>query len=380
MNFATQSTTGPQGHRYSRRSGLRNSAVPLHQRLLSKKSHTQENSPLFSLLPPEIRAKIFTYVLSDYEDRRRPLLYDTKASFWRPSHRAPRRTSTQLLRTCRAIYRETRLLPFTLKEQMHWICAVSNAPPGICHEKNDAKKLALLVGEMTQQGQDKVEIESFHAFASTRRLENGDLNAILSIPGLHPRRITLTIRYIDWWGWDWESPVKPLYFKANWISAVSKDISPSTSEFRVQLETLEDFKGRVEAIGKHIAENWFFGRFGGTILYADVSGKCHQVSRWSGSSAWYKKHRTTYQKLKGRKLDYYILTITFESELSLKRKGGVVSETAKRNAADPSFKHVSANLGSRPIVEGNDRPSYFDEMIGVPMLPLPLSDDEDDDL
>ncbi|KAK4064245.1 uncharacterized protein Triagg1_9041 [Trichoderma aggressivum f. europaeum] len=374
MNFTTQPTTGPQGQRYSRRPGLRNSAAPLHQRLLSKKIHKQQDSPLFSLIPPEVRAKIFTYALSDYEDRRRPLLYDSKTSFWRPSHRGPRRTSPELLRTCRAIYRETRFLPFALKEQIHWLCADLHIPHGSGRSNGNATKLALVLGEITQQGLDKVEIESLHAFANTRRLEHGDLGALLSIPGLHPRRITLTIRYIDWWGWDWESPDKPLYFKADWISAVSSNMSPSTTEFRIELETLEHLKDRVDAIGQHIAENWFFGRFGGTILYADVSGKCHQVSRWSGSSAWYKKHRTNYQKEKGRKLDYYILTITFESELSLNRKGGVVSETAKRNAADPLFKHVPANLGDPSILGRYGPPSY--EVPGVPMLPIPMEDDD----
>ncbi|UKZ82539.1 hypothetical protein TrVFT333_010328 [Trichoderma virens FT-333] len=295
MELTTPSTRGPQGQHYSRRPGLRNSAVPLHQQLLSKKINTQEKSPLFSILPPEVRIRIFTYVLSGYEDTLSCSLYDPNASFWRPSHRAPRKTSTELLRTCRAIYREAWFLPFTRKEQTHWICSDSHAPPGNGYYDN-AKKLVHLLDKMAQQGQEKVEIESFHAFACTKRLEDGDLHALLSLRGLHPRRITLTIRYIDWWGWDWDSYDKPLYFKANWINTISRDMSPSTSEFRIELESLEFLKDRVDAIGKHIAENWFFGRFGGTILYADVSGKCHKITRWTGSNAYYKKHWTSCKK------------------------------------------------------------------------------------
>lgn len=172
--------------------------MPLHQRLLSKKIDTQEEPPLFSLLPPEVRTKIFTYALSDYEDALPRSLYDPNASFWRPSHRAPRKTSTELLRTCRAIYRETWFLPFILKEQIHWICSELHAPHGNGYYDN-AKKLVHLLGEIAQQGQEKAEIEIFHAFACTKRLEDGDLHALLCLRGLHPRRITLTIRYIDWW-------------------------------------------------------------------------------------------------------------------------------------------------------------------------------------
>ncbi|KAL7940729.1 hypothetical protein V8C42DRAFT_336800 [Trichoderma barbatum] len=342
MNSATQPLRGPQGQRYSRRPGLRNSAIPLHQRILAKKIDAQQDSLLFSLFPAEIRTKIFTLALSDYEDTQ--ALYDTDTCYTRPSYFAPRKTSADLLRTCRAVYHETWFLPTALREETVWMGHELRSPPE--HRVwEKVQKLERLLPKIAQQlGQEKVEIGSLHAFVRMVSLESGDLARLLKTPGLHPQRLTLTIRHTDWRFWTIN---RPLRFRAKWIAGVSRAISPSTTEFRIELETYERRKDQVDAIGKHIAENWFFGRLGGTILYADVSGKCHKVSRWTGSSRWHGRDWTEFEGPTG-KLDYYILTITFETELALKRKGGLVSETAKLNARNPFFEHVPVDLRKRP--------------------------------
>ncbi|KAL7787056.1 hypothetical protein V8C37DRAFT_391293 [Trichoderma ceciliae] len=345
---------GQRRSRYSLRPGLRNSApsqstsdVPLHQRLLSKEVDSQEESPLLSLFPPEIRSKIFTLALSDYEDT--DALYNTDTCFTRPSYFAPRKTSTELLRTCRAIYRETWFLPFILREQTHWLSATNRAPPGY-NERHSIPELQQLLAEITRQlSQDKIEIESLHVFAQMYRVEQGGLAVLLSTPGLHPRQLTLTIRHTDWWLWENDEPLR---FEAEWIRGVSRAMSSSTREFRIELESLERKKDQVDAIGKHMAEHWFFERIDGTVLYADVSGKCQKVSRWTGTSTWH-DHRWTRDENKDGKLDYYILTITFEPELALQRKGGVVSERAKENTGNPLFyKHVPVKLGLTENIEG----------------------------
>ncbi|UKZ52333.1 hypothetical protein TrVGV298_006108 [Trichoderma virens] len=371
--MVAQPFTGPQGQRYSRRPGLRNSMVPLHQRLLSKRIDAQEDSPLFSLLPAEIRAKIFTFALSHYEDTQ--ALYNTNTFYSRPSYFAPRKTSTDLLRTCRAIYRETWPLPVALWEETVWMGHRLRAPPEYCHWKRAGKLQRLLPSLARQLGQEKAEIGSLHAFVQMFRLEHDDLASLLRTPGLHPRQLTLTIRDTDWryWRQNW-----PLRFTAKWIKEVSSALSPSKTEFRIELEACESRKDEVDAIGKHIAENWFFGQYGGTILYADVSGKCHKVSRWTGPSI---EGPSCY-------LNYYILTITFETELALLRKGGVASETARRNAGNPFYEHVPANTGD---AEDEDEANYeaFDEdchyfwsseAFDCVLEAMPLPDDMDDDL
>ncbi|KAM0260076.1 hypothetical protein ACHAQJ_003000 [Trichoderma viride] len=374
MNFLFQSSEGP---RFSRRRGLRNSApsqpttpiIPLHQRLLSKEADSQEESPLFSLFPPEIRAKIFTFVLSDYEDTN--ALYHSDTCYSRPSYFAPRKTSTELLRTCRAIYRETWFLPFILTEQTHWLSAADRAPPSY-DDWRSVLKLKQLLPEITRQlGQDKVEIESLHVFAQMYRVEQDGLAELLSTPGLHPRQLSLTIRHTDWWYWEDDQALR---FEAEWINQVSRAMSPSTREFRIELESLERKKDQIDTIGKHIAEHWFFKKSDGSVLYADVSGKCHEVSRWTGTSTWHNKRWTRDENING-KLDYYILTITFESELALVRRGGVVSETAKSNAGNLLHQHIPVNLGAAEVVQPVSPLFGFHVQMAMP-LPSESSDED----
>jgi hypothetical protein len=384
MNFLFPSQRGLHGQhqsRFSRRPGLRNSAPsqpaatddPLHQQILSKEIDSQEESPLLSLFPPEIRAKIFTFVLSDYEDT--SASYNVDTCYSRPSYFAPRKTSTELLRTCRAIYRETWFLPFILAEQTHWLSAADRAPPGYS-PWHSVPKLRQLIPEITRQlAQDKVEIESLHAFAQMYRVEEGGLADLLRTPGLHPRQLSLTIRHTDWWYWENDQPLR---FEAEWINDVSRAMSPSTRQFRIELESLERKKDQIDTIGKHIAEHWFFKKSDGSVLYADVSGKCHEVSRWVGTSTWHDKRWTRDENADG-KLDYYILTITFESELALTRRGGVVSETAKSNAENVFYQHIPVILGKAPEVDENTD-DEFHEFSHFQNLPLPDEEDSEDNI
>ncbi|KAL7917783.1 hypothetical protein ACQKWADRAFT_305932 [Trichoderma austrokoningii] len=360
---------------FSRRPGLRNSAPPppepLHQQLLATEIKPQDESPLFSLLPPEIRSKIFIFVLSSYEDTDSPYLTDTCYS--RPSYFAPHKTSTELLRTCRAIYRETWFLPFILTEQTHWLTAQDRAPPNYNSWRSITKLQKLLPEIARQLNQDKVEIESLHVFAQMYRIEQGGLAHLLHTSGLHPRRLTLTIRHTDWWFWEDDEPLR---FEADWIHKAQTGMSPSLQEFRLELESLERKKDQIDAIGKHIAGNWFFKKLNDDVLYADVSGKCHEVSRWTGKSTWNQQRWTRDENADG-KLDYYILTITFMSEHALMKRGGVVSEAAKLSAGDIFHRHIPVNL--KPPEADSDQLPILEEpgFYVSPMLPLPDESDAD---
>jgi hypothetical protein len=363
--------------RFSRRPGLRNSPPePLYQQLLAKEIEPQEGSPLFSLLPPEIRTKIFTFAPSDYEDTESPYNIDTYYS--RPSYFAPRKTSTELLRTCRAIYRETWFLPFILREQIHWLSSPDRAPPNYSNWKSTEKLKELLPEIARQLNQDKVEIECLHVFAQMYQIEQGWLAKLLLIPGLHPRQLALTIRHTDWWFWEDDDPLR---FEADWIHKIHGAISPSMQEFRFELESLERKKDQVDTIGKHIAENWFFKKLDGDVLYADVSGKCHEVSRWTGTSTL-DDTRWTRDESSAGKLDYYILTITFMSEHALMKRGGVVSATAKLNAGNKSHRHLPVNLAEVDIPTLTENSGYFGYVIDIwePNHAMPLPNDSDGDL
>lgn len=72
-------------------------------------SHLQTQSPLFSILPGEIRSLIFRLVLSEKHDPDLPI--DVHTILYRPGHTHFTTFDLSLLRTCRLVYYESRAIP-----------------------------------------------------------------------------------------------------------------------------------------------------------------------------------------------------------------------------------------------------------------------------
>ncbi|KAH6874639.1 hypothetical protein BKA70DRAFT_1577173 [Coprinopsis sp. MPI-PUGE-AT-0042] len=73
---------------------------------LSTDAYAQSASPLFTILPPEIRTEIFSLALSSFPDPSKPYPFD---SYWyRPGYTAVRLTHVSLLATCKRINDEAR--------------------------------------------------------------------------------------------------------------------------------------------------------------------------------------------------------------------------------------------------------------------------------
>lgn len=108
-------------------------AAEAHHELLAKVDAPQSDS-LFFKLPAELRIQIYKQVLEDFMDPSPTRQYRKNTCFTRSSYYAPRRSDVQLLRTCRAVYRETWSLPFVLREQTVWLTDKKRAPPGNCFD------------------------------------------------------------------------------------------------------------------------------------------------------------------------------------------------------------------------------------------------------
>lgn len=313
-------------------------AQSIHENILSKQDHPQDGCPLFCVLPGEVRDSIFSYVLTDHPDPTPSMQFSEKTCYTRPSYQADQATDTRLLRTCRAIYREAWFKPFLLRELTQWASSGDRAPPS---RRGGPASLRRMLKRITkQQNTDKVEMERLRVFAQMYKLEEGDLKAILRLPHLAPRTVTLTIRHTDWWYWESD---EPLHFEGNWIEGVSRVMSSSTNKFCIELESLERKKDQVDMIADQMIKKWYFKRKDGAVLYAEASGATRKESRWSGSSTWHNQRWVRDETEPGR-LDYYIVSVTFRPQIDIERSGGSISEAALDAAQKEHFDAAELKL------------------------------------
>jgi hypothetical protein len=88
--------------------------------LNSSPTNLQLQSPLFGSLPGEIRNEIFALALTQYEDDDDEEAYSEDAYWYRPDFSAPHKSSSALLRTCKAAYAEGQKLFLSEIELAFW--------------------------------------------------------------------------------------------------------------------------------------------------------------------------------------------------------------------------------------------------------------------
>lgn len=149
----------------------------------------QSESPLFSVLPGEIRDRIFAYTLAEFEDT--STTFDSNTCYRRPEYAAPRRSDTALLQTCQRVYHEAFFYPFALAEQILWLAWDSRRPSSVTTVDRLRPSLALM-----QKLHGDTELDSVRVFAQLCSLEpGGALSKILNMPHFLPRSMTITIRH-----------------------------------------------------------------------------------------------------------------------------------------------------------------------------------------
>ncbi|KAF5678666.1 alanine-tRNA ligase [Fusarium heterosporum] len=337
----------------------------LRDRIFSKPADPQMDCPLFRILPAEVRDEIFSYALTDHPDPTPSQQFKEKTCYVRPSYLSAQSTDTRLLRTCRAIYRETWFKPYTLREHTQWISSLDRAPPtfGMTSGKHLDRTLWRIARQL---GQKRVEVERLRVFAQMYKLEEGDLAFMLRKAEFVPRTVTLTIRHTDWWYWENDDP---LSFKGDWITDVSRAMTSSTNQFCIELESLERKKDQVDKIADQMIKKWFFKRPDGVVLYAEASGKSIKTSRWRGSSIWHGQ-RWIRDETEPEKLDYYIVSVTFRPKIEIERNGGTIDKSVLRSAQEE--KHFFEELcipgqgrieDDQPFMWWADNSSENDEMV-----------------
>lgn len=282
----------------------------------------QDQSPLFSVLPPEIRNDIYAYALSTYEDFARPHSKDTY--WWRPGDRAALRTATELLRTCRRVYNEAWLLRFALAEHCFYLTNGDRAPGGRAWPRG-FEECNRLIHET--YGKHRTSSRPGHAgfglgririFAQLFQLEPGkELQKILDVPYFHARQVAVTIRYSDFWFWEDNAP---LLIRADWVNRIR--LPDSVTRFSVDFEMIERRREEVGVIARAAAEFWAFQRRDGASLTARFDQEHVVLWNWTGSSVLGNR-RWVRDEVRPGQLDYHVVTVTWKL-----RQGATTTNTA----------------------------------------------------
>jgi hypothetical protein len=91
----------------------------------------QKQSPLFSVLPAEIRSMVFLICLAEQDGKTE---MGREQYFYRPGYTYYRFIDTALVRVCRRIYLETRTIPMQNVTFRDWLGSVNRQPPrGACY-------------------------------------------------------------------------------------------------------------------------------------------------------------------------------------------------------------------------------------------------------
>jgi hypothetical protein len=165
------------------------SEMPLSSQIAKKGNiDDQRGSPLFSVLPPEIRNRIFAFASTAFET----LPYHPSAWFYRPGHDAHRRISTTLLATCKRIYLEAFTLPLRLNEHVFW-GSTARGPPRQYFKFYKYMPMNLNTFFDCLTPQQRLNVQEVHLFTQQSWLEDLDFTS----GRIATKKIKLTLRHQD---------------------------------------------------------------------------------------------------------------------------------------------------------------------------------------
>jgi hypothetical protein len=274
------------------------SEIPLASKIIKRGTiDDQRGSPLFTILPPEIRNRIFAFACKAYET----IPYTPNDWYYRPGYHAHRRISTTLLATCRRIYLETYTLPLELNEHVFW-GSIERGPPRRYSGIDNYKRTDLNAFFDSLTPHQRASIEEVHLFAQQFWLEDLDLSS----DRIATRKIKLTLRHQDWYSWEDNEPLGICPWLPGRVDADDmereKDTVPSLprdvdryvgwgrqfefvhglEELEIEFETLRVFKEVEMDPIVTFAKQWQFPLMREGVLEWDEASGVRQ-STWTGS-------------------------------------------------------------------------------------------------
>ncbi|KJX97311.1 hypothetical protein TI39_contig511g00003 [Zymoseptoria brevis] len=204
------------------------------------KCHQQHRSPLYSIIPKELRDLIFEYATAPEEDASRAY---KKTDYWcRPRDTAPLIVHTSLLLTCRRAYLESNALPFK-GFVVRFYFSEERGPPQV------QQKLArsLITGRTTPQSLHHIDtvVLTIQMYVAMDMFREQSVVADM-LRDIRPRSLRVVIKHTDWWYWE---DGDALQFQVEWLQRLlDAPYLACLETFRLELEALERNKDQLKPI------------------------------------------------------------------------------------------------------------------------------------
>jgi hypothetical protein len=295
----------------------------------------QPQSPLFSTIPPEIRNRIFWLVLQEYDDPAKP--YSRETYYTRPGSLGEKRVDTELLRTCKIVYAETKAIPLQDTEVQVHLGFGERVPPGTYLELPALRDVRLVISAELDEGDlsyshiatkyNKLtpeqwrRVKHFRLFVPLYELRPTLLKGFFrkrarAIPPSAakalrvPETVTFCVRYMDWWDWENDAPLFLTCAQWNGFRFLA-----SVKRVVMELETA-DVGTRKKQLNA-IVSNLFAQPT--DCVYKREDGKVLMVSEKKGVEGWSWQGPTTFgdgtiyaHHPKGDTLRYVVKVLTWE--------------------------------------------------------------------
>ena len=257
--------------------GLTSSAAPIN----TSNANPQKECPLFGRIPGELRNEIFNLALTAYPGKQVP--YDKRAWHCRPGFRyADVRIDTALLRTCRRVYGEARLVLQQNYVHVQW-CGNLDFEPHTTIPRYNPEVIKAVHPWLT----------SLHLFTSQYWLECESL-----VVCRHPRirNLKITIRHCDWTPWTDHGPLtldakQESFSEAENFCKASDGFDRKSwgrqfltykrlKKFELELETIEERRNELDGIIER-AKLWRFPLRDGNVLALNPAR--NRKTAWCGT-------------------------------------------------------------------------------------------------
>ncbi|KAF2463942.1 uncharacterized protein BDR25DRAFT_244050 [Lindgomyces ingoldianus] len=279
---------------------------------------SQTQSPLFGVIPAEIRNEIFWLALQEFDNPE--TLYPRETYYTRPGQMGPKRIEVALLRTCKRVYEETKVIPLSNTVACIYLGSQMRAP-----------KDYIRVGEVFElhhirrfRAQYWSALKHVHILAQLYALNAQNIHHVFLQnhlrPAISPSTVTITIRYTDWWYWEQNTAHQlTVHEVVEWGRMLFPD---SVTEIVLELETIETKVKEVDAIVAMITRTphqWAFGRRDGIRMLPSLK-KGVKEWKWQGPTTFGERSRVSRDHIiyphhpKGDTMGYVVKALTWVPE------------------------------------------------------------------